>query len=57
MSLHTLAENLSMTVTRLKSEMTWNEYQDWILFYQAKNSEQDNNLLNSPESLLKGFGL
>ncbi len=57
MSLHTLAENLSMTVTRLKSEMTWNEYQDWILFYQAKNSEQSNNLLDSPDNLLKGFGL
>jgi len=38
MNLYVLAENLGMTVTRLKREMTLREYFGWIK-YQAQRAE------------------
>ena len=37
MNLYVLAENLCMTVTRLKREMTLREYFGWIKFQAQRN--------------------
>ena len=30
-----------MTVTKLKEEMTWGEYQGWIAYYEEKDRKQE----------------
>lgn len=41
MSVYQLAENLGMTVTRMKREMTLSEYFGWVTFYGERSKGED----------------
>jgi len=41
MNLYVLAENLGMTVTRLKREMTLREYFGWLKYQAQRNKSAD----------------
>ena len=50
-----------MTVTRLKEEMTFSEYQGWIAYYaekdRQKEAESGNIMAMNPDDMVKGFGI
>lgn len=58
-SVYQLAENLGMTVTRLKREMTMSEYFGWVAFYseKAEGGEKPKTLeqVRASGPVLKGF--
>ena len=61
-SIHSLAENLGMTVSDIHSRMTWNELQRWFTYYEEMNRKQEaknGNLLamDSPDQMLSAFGV
>ena len=41
MNVYQLAENLGMTVTRLKREMTMSEYFGWVAFYGEREQREN----------------
>ncbi len=40
MNVYQLAENLGMTVTRMKREMTLSEYYGWVAFYGEREKQE-----------------
>jgi len=64
MSLHTLAENLGMTVTRIKQEMPMSELNNWFQYYEQRNEKKErqeeaakgNLLALEPDQLATMFG-
>lgn len=54
-----IAATLGMTVAELEDKLTFDEYLGWLEYFaqQAKSADGGTNLLNSPDDLLKGFGL
>jgi hypothetical protein len=61
-SLHSLAENLGMTVADIHNRMTWNELQRWFAYYAEQNRKQEaanGNLMamDSPDQMLSAFGV
>ena len=41
MNVYQLAENLGMTVTRMKREMSLSEYFGWVAFYGERDDRQN----------------
>ena len=57
MSVYQLAENLHMTVGRLKQEMTVAEYLNWLRFYNQKNEEPpEQEVENTKEAAMAAWG-
>lgn len=61
-SIHSLAENLGMTVSDIHSRMTWAELQRWFAYYAEQNRKQEaakGNLLamDDPGQMLGAFGV
>lgn len=63
MNVYQLAENLGMTVTRMKREMTLTEYFGWVAFYGERDNRQNGKPKSSKRPApgsgiaLKGFDL
>jgi hypothetical protein len=59
MGAYTLAENLGMTVTRLKKEMPMSEYYGWMKYHgerQRQDKAADGDLLSMDEDdMIKGM--
>ena len=61
-SLHSLAENLGMTVGDIEQRRTWNELQRWFMYYAEQNRKQEaskGNLMamDDPAQMLNAFGV
>ncbi len=57
MSVFQLAENLHMTVGRLRKEMTVAEYINWLRFYAQKNEESEEpKVENTKEDVMRAWG-
>lgn len=55
-----IAATLGMTVGELNDRLSYTEYIGWIEYFnrQAPSEEDDpNNMMSSPDAMLKGFGL
>ena len=61
-SIHSLAENLGMTVSDICTRMTWVELQRWFKYYEEVNRKQEaknGNLMamDDPSQMLSAFGV
>jgi hypothetical protein len=54
-NLFALAERLSTPVYELRAKMPAAEYFKWIEFFNEREEESSNNLLSSPDKMLKGL--
>lgn len=54
-NLFALAERLSTPVYELKAKMPVDEYFKWIEFLSEQKEASSNNLLTSPDKMLKGL--
>ena len=61
-SIHSLAENLGLTVGDIHKRMTWVELMRWFEYYREVNRKQEaskGNLMamDDPKSVLQSFGV
>ncbi len=58
MNLYYLAENLGMTVSTLKPQLSVQEYLGWLRFFTQRNEvdKPAEPVLESPEDFMKFFG-
>jgi hypothetical protein len=54
-NLFALAERLSVPVYELKAKMPASEYFKWIEFFNERRDDSSDNLLTSPDKMLKGL--
>lgn len=56
-----IAATLGMTVQELDEKLTYQEYMGWIEYFNtaktAEGEDDPTNMMDSPEAMLKGFGL